>query len=626
MYCIKCGEKLGEHDKYCKNCGYCNDDAEDNDVLEEKKKISYKWIPVILISSVVVFLTAFIAVRMINNNNKPKDEITFVSDTEASESILREEKETSEIVDNAATISYTNSSEASNFEMPDVVGETETDAKKTLTEKGLSVSVTYRYDSSVEDGIVLEQNIEAGEDVKRGDSITLVVCSNDGIIVVADVVGKTEDEASEILTELGFKVSITETYSDSLAEGYVISQSLRAGSNQEKDTQIFLTVSKGKEKIESISVITQPTKNSYYVGDILNTAGLTLKATYNSGNTVMISSGYTCDVIVLSIAGIQVVTISYEGKETTFEVTVENPSISITVNYSQNTESFALDVGDETMLRASTTPDGDVNWSSDNVSVATVSGGNVTAISEGSATISADFIYGGITYSTSVIVIVTTPYVASGNCGDNLTWTLDTEGVLTISGSGDMYNYPLDGEDYPWDSIKTSIKSIVIEKGITNIENGAFDECTNLVNVIIPEGITYIGWLAFSGCTSLTSVKIPSSVTSMGIYVFYECTSLVSVDIENGLTNIGQGAFTRCTSLISVTIPDSVVEIGEWAFNGCTGLTSIIIPNSVATMSGSVFYDWTASQTIYIKGYTEAPSGWVSGWTDGCEAVIVWKQ
>ncbi len=74
--------------------------------------------------------------------------------------------------------------------------------------------------------------------------------------------------------------------------------------------------------LSSISVKTNPTKTSYYVGDTLNIAGLTLTATYNNGKTETVSSGFTCTPTKLNTAGTQAITVSYSGKTTSFNVTV----------------------------------------------------------------------------------------------------------------------------------------------------------------------------------------------------------------------------------------------------------------------------------------------------------------
>ena len=193
--------------------------------------------------------------------------------------------------------------------------------------------------------------------------------------------------------------------------------------------------------------------------------------------------------------------------------------------------------------------------------------------------------------------------VDSGTCGaegdgSNLTWTLDREGVLTISGSGDMYDYGL--SDAPWYGIRSRVKSAVIADGVTSIGYKAFDDCTSLTSVTIPDSVTSIGYEAFFNCTSLTSVTIPDGVTSIGEDAFRNCTSLTSVTIPDSVTRIGERAFYYCTSLTSVTIPDSVTSIGEFAFSGCTSLTSVTIPDSVTSIGGWAFYKCTSLTSVTI--------------------------
>ena len=83
--------------------------------------------------------------------------------------------------------------------------------------------------------------------------------------------------------------------------------------------------------------------------------------------------------------------------------------------------------------------------------------------------------------------------VKSGTCGaegdgSNLTWTLDSEGVLTISGSGDMYDY--DYPSAPWYGSKSRVKSAVIADGVTSIGSTALEGCTSLTSVTIPDSVT----------------------------------------------------------------------------------------------------------------------------------------
>lgn len=248
--------------------------------------------------------------------------------------------------------------------------------------------------------------------------------------------------------------------------------------------------------------------------------------------------------------------------------------------------------------------------------------------------------------------------LTTGNCGDNVTYSFDeSTGVLTISGTGDMKQWPED--DPPWYA-DTRIKTLIIDEGVTSIgdrafvgcrnlsnvqlpnsltliNDSAFGGCTSLTSVTIPDGVKRIDNSAFEGCTSLTSVIIPDSVTSIGDDAFLGCISLKSIEISdnnknyssvdgvlfnkdksvlviypagktdsvysipNSVTSIGNSAFSECTNLLNVTIPNSVTSIGAYAFQGCTSLASVTIPNSVTSIGNSAF-DGCASLTSVTIG------------------------
>ena len=161
----------------------------------------------------------------------------------------------------------------------------------------------------------------------------------------------------------------------------------------------------------------------------------------------------------------------------------------------------------------------------------------------------------------------------SGTCGENLTWTLDGAGTLTISGTGAMEEFDYYGA--PWRQNRDSIKNVVIENGVTTIGRSAFCWCPSLTSVTIPKSVTSIGERAFYGCTSLTGITIPESVTLIGESAFYQCTALTNVTIPESVTSVGDFAFSGCNSLTSVTIPKSVTSIGERAFDRCASLTGV---------------------------------------------------
>ena len=171
---------------------------------------------------------------------------------------------------------------------------------------------------------------------------------------------------------------------------------------------------------------------------------------------------------------------------------------------------------------------------------------------------------------------------------DNLTWTLDADGTLNISGMGAMKDYGYDSNRNPVYK-NSNVKKVVIEDGVTSIGESAFFYCSSLTSITIPDSVTSIGDYAFFNCSSLTSITIPDSVTSIGESAFYGCSSLTSITIPDGVTSIGNTAFSYCSSLTSITIPDSVTSIGDYAFRNCSSLTSITIPNSVTSIGNNTF-------------------------------------
>ena len=154
----------------------------------------------------------------------------------------------------------------------------------------------------------------------------------------------------------------------------------------------------------------------------------------------------------------------------------------------------------------------------------------------------------------------------------------------------------------------TSLESITIPDSVTSIGGNAFSGCTNLTSITIGDGVTSINYSMFEGCTSLTSITIPWGITSIASEAFRDCTSLQSITIPSGVTSIGDKAFWNCTSLESVIIPSSVLRIGEWAFYDCTNLNVIACRASQGYWSGLVSKGWnwdaTNSGHIMIYDYT----------------------
>ena len=198
-----------------------------------------------------------------------------------------------------------------------------------------------------------------------------------------------------------------------------------------------------------------------------------------------------------------------------------------------------------------------------------------------------DYVYNGTT-------------LAKGTCGENLTWELDKDGTLTISGTGKMDDYDLIECQYaPWYDVRDSVKRIIIENGVSSIGDAAFFECSNVTQIAIAESVTEIGESAFHSCIGLTELTIPDSITEIGKEAFDYCTQLRAVTLPAGLTKISESMF-RNSGLTDITIPANVTVIEQSAFYNCDGLTTVTIPEGVTDIDPNAFYHCSALTSVTL--------------------------
>lgn len=139
-----------------------------------------------------------------------------------------------------------------------------------------------------------------------------------------------------------------------------------------------------------------------------------------------------------------------------------------------------------------------------------------------------------------------TEEVASGDCGENLTWSLSTAGDLTVSGTGNM----TDGA--PWADYLNQIKLVTVGQGVTAIGSAAFQDCGNLEIVSLPNTLTAIGENAFRNCGKLTNMTLPTSLQTVGAGCFTGCDKLELLE----LTGVSDEIMAMRTSLEgTVTAP-----------------------------------------------------------------------
>jgi hypothetical protein len=151
----------------------------------------------------------------------------------------------------------------------------------------------------------------------------------------------------------------------------------------------------------------------------------------------------------------------------------------------------------------------------------------------------------------------------------------------------------------------TSLTSVEIPNSVTTIGDYAFASCSKLTSIEIPNSVTFLSDYAFQTCTSLTNAVIGNGVTAIRSYVFADCSKLASVIIPNSVTRIDSNAFRYCSSLTNVVIGNSVTTIGDYAFSWCSSLTSIEIPNSVAKVNPCAFQTCTSlTSVVFGSGVT----------------------
>ena len=252
-------------------------------------------------------------------------------------------------------------------------------------------------------------------------------------------------------------------------------------------------------------------------------------------------------------------------------------------------------------------------------------------------------------------------YSIEGTCGEDITWTLNREGLLKLSGTGEMYDLE-NSASAPWMGYMQRIRDIEVSEGITRISSFAFFGAANLESVTLPESLTAIGGMVFEGCNKLGRVyyggckeqwdylvadsigsyndplleaelicaKVASDLSASGTFgdsitwTLKNCVLTVSgtgsipdgaegtvpwahyrpvifsVVIKKGVTGIGDHAFLGCRNMTEISIPDSLARFGDFAFRDCLSLTSIRIPDGTTVIGGYAFQNCVSLKTVTI--------------------------
>ena len=267
------------------------------------------------------------------------------------------------------------------------------------------------------------------------------------------------------------------------------------------------------------------------------------------------------------------------------------------------------------------------------------------------------------------VCVATDDSVVSGSLGNTVQWTLYDQERLVITGNGTMRNPNSSSSGCMFYAgtykYKTTVKTVVIESGITNIANGIFSGCSNIESISIPDTVTEIGSYAFRGCTNLTEIRIPDGVTSIKDYTFTGCIhcrlyipasvnsivtkhqfgpcAFISVDenntvyssdangalynkvkselysfpydgvdspvIPNSVRILSDYAFSN-TCIKTINLHNGVTELGQYCFSHSEDLEQIALPNSLNTIGENAFQYCTSLRSIIIPNSISKLAGW----------------
>lgn len=200
---------------------------------------------------------------------------------------------------------------------------------------------------------------------------------------------------------------------------------------------------------------------------------------------------------------------------------------------------------------------------------------------------------------------------ATGRCGNSIKWTLDDSGNLTLSGSGEMWNYGYD--DSPFKDYE--IRKATVKYGITSIGESAFSGCIGLTELTLPNSVTSIGNAAFSYCRGLTELTLPNSVTSIGDYAFVDCSDLSKITSLAEIPPMcGREVFdgvnkTNCELIVPVISVTAYKQAEVWNefsnISGFSGVEDAVADGNTIRVIGNqieISGDFTSVEVYGING------------------------
>ncbi len=207
----------------------------------------------------------------------------------------------------------------------------------------------------------------------------------------------------------------------------------------------------------------------------------------------------------------------------------------------------------------------------------------------------------------------------SGKCGENLEWSLNTKnGILRISGSGDMQEPTGDKNSLTWKNRTKAVKEIIIGENVESICDYAFESC-RITSIDLNKRLKTIGRYAFLS-TDLETLVLNDSLECIKNCAFQLCGKLKTIKFNEDLKILENGVFTDCSALTSAILPKNLKNLGKYTFAGCSNLLSVTFPYDLKTISEYTFEACKSLTDIYMPALN-APSP-----TDNGIAPIIWRD
>lgn len=516
--------------------------------------------------------------------------------------------------------------------VPSVINNSVGVAQDRLEEEGLAPVISGRETSeTVPANMVLRQGPDAGTVVELGTSIELYVSAAEELVVeegiMPDLTYYTEEDATAVLEQQGAVVSVEYEYSNDIADGLVIRTSIGMDEPLNAGDEVILYVSQGPdpeaeanpdgENSDAAGAVTLNRSSvSLYVGDTttLSASGGS-SYTWSSSNTgvATVSNG----TVTAVGRGSATITVRSGDSTATCSVTVQDYTLSLSESH------ISMFEGDSRTISAYGAPAGaSVSWSSSNSRVATVSGGRITAVSSGSATITAQFTTAGRTYSDTCQVTVSSSGITlsqysitslyagesvtisatTSPSGQSVAWSSSNTRVATVSngritavgagGATITASFSYGGTTYS-ESCSVTVREVSVSISSSS-ETLMLGEDTTLRATTSPIGQS-VTWS--SSNTRVATVNSNGRVTAVG-----SGSATITADISVN----GQSYTDTCR----VTVEEPSIRLSSSSLSMSVGDTETL--SASVTPSGS-YISWSSSNTsvatVNNSGRVTAESG-----------------